>query len=422
MNASDPAAWLFPRTAGGIRWGLERTEALLAGAGDPHRRFRALHVGGTNGKGSVAGVLAAVLEKDGFRTGLFTSPPLVSWRECVRIAGRAVSEAELVESAALLAPGVERVGASFFEAFTALAFLVFARAEVDFAVVEVGMGGADDATNVLVPEVAFLTNVGLDHVHELGRTRREIARVKSGIFKAGVPAVTTEHRGDVLGELRARARSSATELHVVSSDEIEHVRWTLAGTRFRLQTSTWGILALETPLVGPVQALNVALAVRGLELLPEPLRPAVSTVCDAVGEVRIPGRFQVAAGGDATWIFDVAHNASGVRALVKTLRGMRVDRPLVVVAGILADKDWPSMLRGLLSVSDRLVLTVPSSAPLARRWEPHAATSLIGDARMEVRNELTAALARARELAGSGTVLVVGSHFTVGDAVGAVPP
>jgi dihydrofolate synthase/folylpolyglutamate synthase len=409
----DAVAWLRARTVAGMQFGLERTEALLHFLGNPHHRYRSLHVGGTNGKGSVSAVLASVLNGAGVRTARFTSPPLESWRECIQVGGTPVPDDELTRCVHLLAGPVEAVRPTFFEALTTLAFLSFARSLAEVAVVEVGLGGADDATNVVSPAVCVLTNVALDHTRDLGESVGEIASVKAGIIKPGTPVVTAESDAAALDSFRAQAWAVGAPLHLLLADEVRDVRWSREGTRFSLRTGAWGCLELQTPLVGRMQAVNAALAVRALELLPPDLRPCKEAVVAGVASVRWPGRIQVEARTDGTWVYDVAHNPAAVEALLTALAPLLLPRPLVVVAGILADKDGRGMLARLAADADRLVLTVPALAPEGRRWDPaeHAGTAA------EVVASLPAALARARALAGAGTVLVMGSHYTVGEAL-----
>ena len=196
---------LFPRLTGGIRWGLERTSKLLAGVDDPHRAYPSIHIGGTNGKGSVAAIVESVLRHDGQRTGLYTSPHLVDFRERIQVDGRPISEAELLSAARALWPRIEEEAPSFFEAATVIAFLALRRADMDVAVVEVGMGGRLDSTNVVTPEVSVITNVALDHAEYLGSDLATIAGEKAGIIKTGVPVVTAESDPAVLAVLKRAA-------------------------------------------------------------------------------------------------------------------------------------------------------------------------------------------------------------------------
>lgn len=421
MSAPDPAAWLFPRTAGGIRWGLERTEALLAGAGDPHRRFRALHVGGTNGKGSVAALADAALRAahPGVGVGLYTSPHLVSFAERIRIGGRPVDAALLASAEAELRGPVEASGATFFEAATALAFLCFARAPVDVAVVEVGLGGRLDSTNVVLPLATAVTNVGRDHTEYLGDSLEEIAFEKAGIFKPGVPALVGEREAGPLEVLRRRAAEAGAPLTLLDDvSRVEEVRVSLEGTRFRLASERWGTRELRIPLIGAHQARNAALAAELLGLLPPGLLPSLDAIQSGFAAVRWPGRMQLERMRGTTWLFDVAHNPDGVGVLAETLDRLDLPRPLVVVAAILADKAWGEMLPPLLARADAAILTVAPSSPPERRWDPDAAAdALAASIPLRVVPHLDAALMRAETLAPHGTVLVTGSVHTVGDAL-----
>jgi dihydrofolate synthase/folylpolyglutamate synthase len=408
---------LFPRLTGGIRWGLERTERLLAAVGDPQRSFRSLHVGGTNGKGSVSATLAAVLRADDCRVGLYTSPHLCTFRERIQVAGAPISEEALLAAAERLWPAIEREGASFFEATTALAFLCFADAGVETAVVEVGLGGRLDATNVVDPEVVVLTNVAVDHVDYLGATLDLIAAEKAGIIKAGVPVVTGERSAETLEVFRRRAESVGAPLASLDEASVGEVEVSLEGTSFRLSSGSWGELELRTPLIGSYQAWNTALAVRALEELPAGSRPDRDAVVRGVAEARWPGRLQWERLEGRGWIFDVAHNPTGVAALLDSLALLPLSGPLIAVVGILADKDWGAMLSLLAERVDALVLTTPPTAPSGRAWDPVEALRGLPPGMGRVVEDFPAALEVARGEAGEGTVLVTGSFHTVGDAL-----
>lgn len=422
MTPDDPAAWLFARTSGGIRWGLERTEELLAGADHPHRRFASVHVAGTNGKGSVSALCESALRAahPGRTIGLYTSPHLVSFRERIRIGGRLVDADLLAACEARLRPAIERTEATFFEATTALAFLCFAEAGVDLAVVEVGLGGRLDSTNVIDPLAVAVTNVARDHTEYLGESLEEIAGEKAGVFKPGVPAVTAEAAPGPLDVLRRRAAAVGaplTELDRMA--RIAEVSLSLEGTRFRLDSERWGSHEVRIPLIGAHQARNAALAAELLGLLPDDVRPSWEAIERGFAEVRWAGRMQVERIRGGTWIFDVAHNPAGVQALCGSLDQVAFDRPLVVIAAILADKEWDEMLPPLLGRADAAILTTAPTAPEGRRWDPeHAARSLNAQIPIRVIPDLPAALMRAETMAPYGTVLVTGSVHTVGDALG----
>jgi dihydrofolate synthase/folylpolyglutamate synthase len=423
VRGDEPGAWLFARPTGGIRWGLERTEELLAGAGDPHRRFRALHVAGTNGKGSVSTLCESVLRAAdaGRTTGLYTSPHLVSFSERIRINGRPVDRELLLACEARLRRAIESSGATFFEATTAIAFLCFAEAGVDVAVVEVGLGGRLDSTNVLSPVATAVTNIGREHTEYLGETLEEIAGEKAGIFKPGVPAVVGETEAGPLGVIRRRAEEVGAPL--VELDRvarISDVRVSVDGTRFSFDSDRWGVREMRIPLIGAHQARNAALAAELLGVLPDDLRPSWDAVEAGFSSVRWPGRMQVERIGGQTWIFDVAHNPAGVATLVRALASLDLPKPIVLLAGILSDKEWGDMLPPLLSRVDAAILTIPPTAPDERRWDPQLAAALVEtppNVAVRVIPDFAAAVQRATTLAPYGTVLVTGSVHTVGDAM-----
>ena len=407
---------LFPRLTGGIRWGLERTEALLRQAGDPHRRFRAIHIGGTNGKGSVAATMASVLSAAGQRTGLYSSPHLCSFRERVRVNGIPISEEDLVAAAAPLWPAIEESGASFFEATTVIAFQALAEAEVDVAVIEVGLGGRLDATNVISPELALITNIAFDHAEYLGHTLEAIAGEKAGIIKPGVPLVTGETSPAVLSVLEQRARALDAPVTVVAPIDLSASG--LSGNDLRIKTRTWGELDLHSPLIGAHQAHNLRLAVGGLDLLADTMAISAEAVVRGVRSVHWPGRFQLAQRNGRHWIFDVAHNEAGVHALVETFGHLALPKPVALLVGILGDKDWRRMLPPLFGLADSITLTVPPTAPKARAWDPRQVLTDVPDARAQVIDDFEGALKNAEVQAGAaGTILVTGSFHTVGDAL-----
>ena len=412
---------LFPRLTGGIRWGLERTRRLLSGVGDPHLAYDTIHIGGTNGKGSVAAMTDAVLRRAGIRTGLYTSPHLVDFRERIQIEGRPIGEPALLAAAGALWPAIEREAPSFFEATTVIAFLAMARAGARVVVAEVGMGGRLDSTNVVEPLVTAITNVARDHAQYLGDDLATIAGEKAGIIKPGVPLVTAETDPAVLAVLRARCAEAGAPIHEVSAPAARVGR---DGTVVTMDT-TWGRLTLRVPLAGRHQAANLAVAVRILELLPPTLRPGPDDVVAGLASTRWPGRLQVERVGDAEWILDVAHNAAGVESLAEALRGLAPKRPIVALVGVLGDKDWDRMLPPLFALADEVILVEPPSAPPERRWDPEAVLAAVrGGARGRVVRPFAAAVRAATAAATGGTVVCTGSVHTVGDALQAlgIPP
>jgi dihydrofolate synthase/folylpolyglutamate synthase len=411
---NDALAFLFARTTGKSKFGLERTEALLSILGDPHRRLRVFHVAGTNGKGSVCATLDAQLQGRGFRVGKYTSPHLVDFRERFLVDGQPVAEEFVVEFIDRHVDDVERVGATFFEATTAMAFDWFVRQGVDVAVVEAGLGGRLDSTNVVQPLVAGVTSIGIDHVEYLGETREEIAFEKAGIFKRGAAAVIGEPDEQIASLLAAHAEKAGASsiVDVWRTAAPRNVGVDAGGTHFEMSLAGESA-AIRTPLAGAHQASNSAVALAMLAAAGEPWYAGLRAAAAAMQNVSLPGRFQRL----GKYIFDVAHNPDGAAVLASTVAAVDPARPLVAVLCVLADKDWRGIMRALAPAVDAFVLTDAPTAPASRAWrdaEPLEFARANGwSATLE--DDFDQALALAAN--DGATVLVTGSFHTVGDAM-----
>jgi len=362
---------LFPDVAHGIEWGLGRMEAFLHDTGDPHLGIPCVHVGGTNGKGSVASMVATVLVEAGHEAALYTSPHLCSFRERFQIGGEPVGDDELRDLARELGPEIRRHALTFFEATTGLAFHLFQRRAVEVSVIEVGLGGRLDATNVVAPFLTAITNVDLDHCDYLGSTLSEIAIEKAGIIKTGVPLFTAEADERIRSVLSATCDSLRSPFIAVPSDVGQmSVEVREDHTAFDVSTTEWGELRLQTPLLGEHQAVNGALAVGLLERMPRKFRPDRAALMGGMSRVDWPGRVQVEHLDGTTWVFDMAHNTAGAAALAAVLGRLKLHRPVVVLTAVLGDKDWREMLPPLFKRADHAILTQAPSAPMARRWDP----------------------------------------------------
>ncbi len=406
----DALDFLFARTTGAWKLGLERVDAFLDLLGNPHREVPSLHVAGTNGKGSVCAGLEAVLRAQGLRVGKYTSPHLVDFRERFLVNGEPVPAEQIVEFVGRWTPEVERLGATFFEATTAMAFEFFKTAKVDIAVIETGLGGRLDATNVITPLVAGVTNIGIDHVDYLGATLELIAAEKAGIFKRGVPAVIGEPDRRVAALLAemAQAAGALPITHTFAAAEPSDVHVDASGTSFRLGGRPW-----HTPLVGAHQAANAAVALAMIEALPTAMRPTDAIAAQGIRQTVLPGRFQQS----GKYLFDVAHNPAGALVLAEVLRTVRPKAPLVAVLSVLSDKDWRGIMDVLAPVVDSFILTVAPTSPASRTWSLPDPLSYAREKgwKAVVHRDFDRALVRGAE--EGATVLITGSFHTVGDAM-----
>jgi dihydrofolate synthase / folylpolyglutamate synthase len=413
-NYHDALEFLFARTTGGYKFGLDRTVELLDRLGNPHRAYPVLHVAGTNGKGSSVATMSALLAAKGRRVATYTSPHLVDFRERMVVDGAPIPAFDVVEFITRNLPAIEDIGASFFEATTVMAFDYFARAGADVAIVEAGLGGRLDSTNVVMPLVAGVTSIGLDHTEYLGSTLAEIAREKAGIFKPCRPAVIGETDPQVRRALAEHARASgASDVRIVA-EEVELTRvqvgdeGTTCDISWRSQKAT-----IRTPLAGRHQASNLAFSLVMLDAAGVPFRTDLGEAQRNIDRVHIPGRFQHV----GRFIFDVAHNPAGSEVLAQTVMSVAPPTPITVVLCVLRDKDWREMIRVLSRVASRFVLTMAPTAPASRAWDLTEVETYARDLGIaaEVVPDFGVALDRAAD--GAATVLVTGSFHTVGDAM-----
>ena len=405
---------LFARTTSATKPGLERTLALLSLMGSPHLALRAIHVAGTNGKGSVVATAESLLRARGLRVGRYTSPHLIDFRERITINGLPITEERVLVFLERWTPAAEQLGATFFELTTALAFSWFVEESVDIAVVETGLGGRLDSTNVLLPDVAVVTSIAEDHTDLLGATLAEIAKEKAGIFKPGTAAVIGEADTDIRGVLAAGARAvGARPITLLDSTyRIRDAAVSAGGTNFTLSRGGEEA-AITTPLLGIHQARNTATAIAAVESLEEGRSIGLASASSALANVFLPGRFQ----RHGRFILDVAHNPDGARTVAATLDAINADRPRQALIAVLSDKDWRGIIRVLSPAIDRFIFTNAPSAPPERTWDVGAAHAFAqGEGYdSELEPELDAALSRAQR--SGGTTVVTGSFHTVGDAM-----
>ncbi len=410
----DALNYLFARTTGGFKFGLERTTRLLDALGNPQRTYPIIHVAGTNGKGSSVATMSALLAAKGLRVATYTSPHLVDFRERMVADGVTISGDAVVDFIKRVMPVVNEIEASFFEATTAMAFEYFARCNIDVAIVEAGLGGRLDSTNVVTPIVAGVTSIGLDHTEYLGTTLEEIAGEKAGIFKPGRPAVIGERDQRIRELLAAKARAAGASSVRIVGDEIDVANIGVDDFGSVSDFAWHGHrTTLRTPLTGRHQIWNLAFSLVMLDAAGPAYAVEASEAAEHLHRVRIPGRFQHV----GRWIFDVAHNAAGAEVLAQTMAAVRPPMPITVVLCVLRDKDWRSMIRVLSRMASRFVLTMAPTAPASRTWDLAEAEVFARGLGLTVERVENFGQALDRAQSNAATVLVTGSFHTVGDAM-----
>ena len=396
----------------GMRPGLERIEALLAALGHPERRYRLVQIGGTNGKGSVAALLAAALKAAGHRVGLYTSPHLVSFRERIRVNAEPIPEDGVVDGVEALGTLVARLDATMFEATTALALDHFAHEAVDVAVLEVGLGGRLDATTVGAPAVTVITRLDLDHQQVLGTTLAAIATEKAAIIRSGV-AFAAAQAPEATDVLVRRAAAVGVPLLLAERDlRVSVARRDLDGQVIACAGPGWALSDVRLGLLGTFQPGNALLAVAAARELDVP-EPAIR---EGLARARWPGRFQVHRRADGFLVLDGAHNPAGARALSASLREFFGGSRVTFVLGILRDKDAAGIVAALAPLADRLVLTATSN-PRAADPDTLRAAVPASIRRVETASSPGEALALAARGGSTPIVCVAGSLSLIGDVL-----
>jgi len=440
MTPSESRDYLGRLEHFGVKLGLENITALCLALGNPQNRFLSVHVAGTNGKGSVSAMLAGIMREHGLKTGLYTSPHLVRVEERIRVDGRPISPRRFRERLAGLRAVIDRLMAekklvyhpTYFEVLTALAFLEFAERRVDVAIVEVGMGGRFDATNVIRPLASIITTIAKDHEQHLGRTLKEIAFEKAGIVKPGIPAICGVRGGAARREIRRVARERGASLtEVFGPGRTLDSKRTRDGWRFVYMGEN-GRYAFSPGLAGRHQGANAATAIAAAEVLSRYWRALdKGTIVRAIGQARWEGRLETVRRRPLV-LLDGAHNVEGVTALAAHIKEI-VRRRVVLVFGAMKDKDLRAMTRILFSVASTVVLT---RVPYKRSATPEevlaAAPPFRGRVLLEpdTRKAVELALAMSRKGARTGTctlgtcpqkqrdlvpVVIAGSLFLIGE-------
>lgn len=426
----DPIAYINEPRWMESRLGLDRVRDLLDRLGRPQDKLRFVHVAGTNGKGSTCAYLASILQAAGLRTGLFTSPYLITFEERIRVDGANITLDELTETTLLVKEQAEAMPdhPTEFELMTAVALTHFARCACDIVVLEVGLGGRLDSTNVIAaPDVAVIARIGLDHTKLLGTTLGAIAGEKAGIIKPGSRVVTWPQEPEALAAVEAAAASCGDPMTMpdFARLQVDDVEWDAPGGPTR--PFSYGRHAhLRTKLLGTYQPANASLAIEAAEALCAcGWSISDEAIASGIAAAAWPGRFEIvqAGEGEPAIVVDGGHNPQGAQALADSLRDVFPGRKPVFIIGVLEDKDYPAMLETVLPLGSAFVTVTPDNpralpaANLARavRWTGQDMLGCSACVSPAVARDMADALAKARELAGpQGLICAFGSLYSVG--------
>ena len=414
MNAEQAIEYIHSVFWKGSIPGLGRTQELLQRMGNPEKKLKFIHIAGTNGKGSTAAMTASILRKAGYRTGLYTSPYIYRFHERMQIDGEQISDEDLIQITEFVKPHADAMAESptEFELVSCIAFEYFARKKCDIVVLEVGMGGALDSTNVIeVPEVAVITNIGLDHTDYLGDTVEKIAETKAGIFKEGGNAVVYRSTPSVEAVFEEICAQRNVSLKKADFDSLVLKAHSLEGQIFDCGNRK----DISLPLLGDHQLHNASVVLSVIDTLIEKgWNITGQNIYDGIRDVSWPGRFDIV-GHDPLFIIDGGHNPQCIEALEKNIRDYLTDRTVIALTGVLADKDYGEMYRPMMPlISEFICITPPNprkleAAELAEHLRRVGATATPCDS-------IESGVRTAIEKAGKdGVVLCFGSLYTIGD-------
>ncbi len=392
---------LYSHEHKGWQLGLDRIRELLLKIGNPQDKLKCIHVAGTNGKGSVCAFIDSILRNAGYKVGLYTSPHLIKFNERIKINGKEISDKEIVEYYLRIKKNSEGIffPSTFFEIATAMAFLYFAQKKADFVVLEVGLGGRLDATNVVKPVVCVITNVGLEHSDYLGDSVEKIAFEKAGIIKEGVPVVTG-CKGKSLEVVKRIARERNAEVY-----------FPLKAVKTKKGLSIGSYDNLEIGIRGEFQIGNAAIALTAVELIKDKLGIYKDSIRQGLANARWPGRLEFV---KKNILADCAHNYNGMKVLAREIGNMKI-KDVVLVIGILKDKDIRGMMKIILPFAREVILTKPASD---RAESPAALAEFVNGKDAFFFFFAEDAVGIAKKISGKNRiVLITGSIYLVGKAI-----
>jgi dihydrofolate synthase/folylpolyglutamate synthase len=463
MSYSETVNYLYNLQKYGIKFGLDNISRLMSALDNPHRSFLSVHVAGTNGKGSTSAIIASILKTAGFKVGLFTSPHIISFTERVRVNGEEITENEVIELAEEIKDIVVHLGdfsPTFFEVVTAMALLYFKRKKVDIAVIEVGMGGRLDATNIITPEISIITNISYDHKEFLGDTLKEIAHEKAGIIKKGVPVVASYQESEAMKVIEQKAIEKNSELYIYGRDFSSVLkRNDSSGICFDYSSGdSFTINNLVLPLAGEHQMQNASVAIKAATIVLNnipylPPHPPLTKGGQEGGydsspvtyhfirkgfeDVRWPGRLEIIK-EDPPMLIDGAHNPAAAMALSEALKKNFLGKykGIILVLGIMGDKDARGIMEPLLPLASEIILTAPAYSRSASPEKLAGIAASLGFFDVRIAPTMKNAVEMAIEdscktinpplppftkggdggINGSSLIVVTGSFYTIGEA------
>lgn len=422
MDYQDTINYLYNLQKYGIKFGLENTNRLMSMMDSPHLKFKSIHIAGTNGKGSVSAMLASVLQEAGYKVGLYTSPHLVNFTERIRINGKEISEDKVIEltdeirsrlSAADIADcGDREFIPTFFEFTTTMAFTYFAEENIDIAVIETGMGGRLDSTNVIKPLISVITPIDYDHKEFLGDTISAIANEKAGVIKEEGIVVSSPQNNETMDVLKTVAREKVARLFIVGEDAVAAEKHSsLDGCVFDYKGIHGEFKNIEIGLAGRYQIQNAATALLALETLG--LKINEPAIREGLRKTKWPGRLEIVS-REPMIILDGAHNPAAAKMLREFLSENFYNKKIILVLGILSDKDITGIISELLPIAENIILTKPD---YYRASDPERVKGLVKDHSAAIINNIPDAIMHAKEIAMPDDIIcITGSLFTVGEA------
>jgi dihydrofolate synthase/folylpolyglutamate synthase len=444
MTYVETIKFLYNLERFGIKLGLENISIILNLFDNPHKKFKSIHIAGTNGKGSTAAMTASILQYAGYKTGLYTSPHLQDFRERIMVNGAMIPEEDVVELAEMMRNKTQEAGdlqLTFFEFTTAMAFLHFSREMVDFAVVEVGLGGRLDATNVLNPVLSIITEIDIEHTDYLGEDIKSIAREKGGIIKDSGTVILSSNKTDVVEVIESICKDKKARLYRISKDFIgerentdihsQHFNFIEMSLRGKAEAISH---SFEIPLLGRHQIINASTAIKAALILPSLIPPLQrggsrggvkideSAISEGLKNVQWSGRLEIFSENPLI-ILDGAHNLAAAKALSEELKRMRNSEfgiqihNIILVIGILKDKDFKGIISFLAPIADYIIIVKPKTLR-SRKPDDLKDEFLKHTEGVEIIEDIPAAISKAKNLASMNDLIcITGSFFTVGEAI-----